>query len=554
MADRREEQVQVRRQKLLRLRDAGVDPYPPRFPRTHTAADAVRVLQAAEVEGGPGARSEAVAVAGRVMAQRVMGRTAFLDLRDGAGRLQVQMRRDLLGEAYGLLKELDLGDILGVEGPVFRTRTGEATVEAHSVMLLSKALRPPPEKWHGLRDVEQRFRQREADLLSNEEVRERFLLRSRVVDAVRRFLAGRDFVEVETPMLVPVPAGAMAQPFVTSHSALDRTLYLRIAIELYLKRCIVGGLERVFEIGRVFRNEGLDADHNPEYTLLESYEAYADYNDVMRMVEEMVSTVAQEVLGTTAITWKGQTIELKPPWPRIDLRSALLEHSGVDIAELRDAPALARRMRELGVPVTQEVSWGRLVDKLLSDRVEPTLVQPAFLLDYPVEMSPLAKTKPDDPSCVERFEAFMGGMEIANAFTELNDPLEQRRRFQEQEELRRRHGDEDFDRLDEDFLTALEYGMPPTGGLGIGIDRLVMVLSGQPSIREVLLFPHLSWSQEELFRAVDQHVAAITADGLPPMETLMERVKAALPRELQVRITEDQLRSRVASFVQEQKG
>ena len=553
MADRREEQVQVRRQKLLRLRDAGVDPYPPRFPRTHTAEDAVRALQAAEDESGPGARSQPVAVAGRVMAQRIMGRTAFLDLRDAAGRVQVQMRRDLLGDAYGLLKELDLGDILGVEGPVFRTRTGEATVEAHSVMLLSKALRPPPEKWHGLRDVEQRFRQREADLLSNEEVRERFLLRSRVVDAVRRFLVGRGFVEVETPMLVPVPAGAMAQPFVTSHAALDRTLYLRIAIELYLKRCIVGGLERVFEIGRVFRNEGLDADHNPEYTLLESYEAYADYTDVMRMVEEMVSTVAQEVLGTTAITWKGQTIELKPPWPRIDLRGALLEHSGVDIAELRDAPALARRMRDLGVPVTQEVSWGRLVDKLLSDRVEPTLVQPAFLIDYPVEMSPLAKTKPDDPACVERFEAFMGGMEIANAFTELNDPLEQRRRFQEQEELRRRHGDEEFDRLDEDFLTALEYGMPPTGGLGIGIDRLVMVLSGQPSIREVLLFPHLSWSQEELFRAVDQQVAAIAVDGLP-METLVERVKAALPRELQARITEEQLRSRVATFADERKG
>ena len=345
----------------------------------------------------------------------------------------------------------------------------------------------------------------------------------------------------------------MAQPFVTSHSALDRTLYLRIAIELYLKRCIVGGLERVFEIGRVFRNEGLDADHNPEYTLLESYEAYADYTDVMRMVEEMVSTVAQEVLGTTAITWKGQTIELKPPWPRIDLRTALIEHSGVDIAELRDAPALAQRMRELGVPVTQEVSWGRLVDKLLSDRVEPTLVQPAFLVDYPVEMSPLAKTKPDDPTYVERFEAFMGGMEIANAFTELNDPLEQRRRFNEQEELRRRHGDEDFDRLDEDFLTALEYGMPPTGGLGIGIDRLVMALSGQPSIREVLLFPHLSWSQEELFRAVDQQVAAIAADGLS-VETLLEQVKAALPREIQVRITEDQLRSRVASFAEQRKG
>jgi lysyl-tRNA synthetase class 2 len=478
-----------------------------------------------------------------------MGQAAFVDLWDGSGKLQAHLRRDLLGEGYGLIKELDLGDFLGVQGPLFRTRTGEATVEAQSVTLLSKALRPPPEKWHGLKDVEQRYRQREVDLLSSEEVRRQFILRSRTVGAVRRFLTGRGFMEVETPILLPVAAGAMARPFVTQHNALDRTLYLRIATELYLKRCVIGGLDRVFEIGRVFRNEGLDARHNPEYTLLECYQAYADYRDVMELVEEMVSNCAQEVLGTTELPWGEQVIDLRPPWPRRDLRQAILEHSSIDIEAHPEAPALARQMRSLGIQVTQEASWGRLVDKLLSETVEPALVQPAFLVDYPREMSPLAKEKREDPRYVERFEAFAGGMELANAFTELNDPQEQRRRFVQQEEMRRLHGDEEFDRLDEEFLLAMEYGMPPTGGLGVGMDRLAMLLTGKSSIREVLLFPHLSWSQTELFRAIDQQIQAASGEAPVDPAALVERVKARLSPEVLARTTDAELESRVEGFL-----
>jgi lysyl-tRNA synthetase class 2 len=488
-------------------------------------------------------------VAGRIVAMRVMGKAAFLHLQDATGRIQVHLRRDLLDEGFRLLKELDLGDFLGARGPLFRTRTGEPTVEAKRITLLSKALRPPPDKWHGLRDTEQRYRQREVDLLSNEETRHRFILRSRTVEEIRRFLAGRDFIEVETPILVPVAAGAMAQPFVTRHNALDRALYLRIATELYLKRCIIGGLDRVFEMGRVFRNEGLDARHNPEFSTLESYQAYADYTDVMEMVESMVSACARRVLGGASAPWGDQTIDFTSPWPRLDLRQTIIDRAGVDIEELTDAPSLAERMRGLGIQVTQEASWGRLVDKLLSETVEPTLIQPTFLVDYPMEMSPLAREKPDDPGYVERFEAFAGGMEIANAFTELNDPQEQRRRFAEQEEFRGLHAQEDFDRLDEEFLTALEYGMPPTGGLGVGIDRLVMLFTNQSTIREVLLFPHLSWSQAEIFREIDKQVRAAGAGGARGVEQLMELVKTALPAEVLARTTDAELESRIDTFL-----
>jgi lysyl-tRNA synthetase class 2 len=394
------------------------------------------------------------------------------------------------------------------------------------------------------------------DLLSSEEARRHFVLRSRTVEALRRFLTGRGFMEVETPILVPVAAGAMARPFVTRHHALDRTLYLRIATELYLKRCIVGGLDRVFEIGRVFRNEGLDARHNPEYTLLECYQAYADYRDVMELVEGMIAACAQEALGTTQVPWGQQVIDLTPPWPRRELRQALLEQSGVDIEAVSEAPALARRMRALGIQITQEASWGRLVDKLLAETVEPTLVQPVFLVDYPREMSPLAKEKRQDPRYVERFEAFAGGMELANAFSELNDPLEQRRRFGQQEELRRLYGEEEFDRLDEEFLLALEYGMPPTGGLGVGVDRLVMLLTGKPAIREVLLFPHLSWSQTELFREVDDRIRellnetpqtelAAAAQGGDALEILVQRLRMRMLKELAERVTDSELKSRL---------
>ena len=563
MADRGEELFKVRLQKLERLRLAGVDPYPARYRPSHTCEGAVRALKRAEDARGPGARTRAASVAGRIATVRGMGRAAFLHLQDGTGSLQVHLRRDILGDAFGLLKDLDLGDFLGARGPLFRTRTGEPTVEAKEITLLSKALRPPPDKWYGLRDLEQRYRQREVDLLSSEESRRQFVLRSRAVAAVRRFLSDRRFIEVETPVLVPVAAGAMAQPFVTQHNALSRTLYLRIATELYLKRCIIGGLDRVFEIGRVFRNEGLDARHNPEYSMLESYQAYADYGDVMEMLESMVFACAQEVLGTAEVQWGNETVDFTPPWPRVNLHQAILDHTGVDIEAVPDAPSLADAMRRLGIAVTQEASWGRLVDKLISDAVEPTLIQPTFLVDYPKEMSPLAKEKPGAPRYVERFEAFAGGMEIANAFSELNDPREQRLRFNQQEEFRHLHAEEDFDRLDEEFLTALEYGMPPTGGLGVGIDRLVMLFTNKPSIREVLLFPHLSWSQAELFREIDkaiQHADQATADvgdqaaldGRDPLDVVRELVvelTGQLPAEVLARTTEAELESRVAAFL-----
>ena len=370
--------------------------------------------------------------------------------------------------------------------------------------MLGKALRPPPEKWHGLQDVQQRLRQREADLIANDDVRARFVLRSKLVAAIRRFMDARDYLEVETPILLAVAAGANARPFITQHNALSRTLYLRIATELYLKRCVIGGLDRVYEIGRIFRNEGLDATPNPEFTTMESYEAYADYHDIMSLVETLVSSIAVELLGTTKLAYGDVEIDVKAPWARLDLRTGILQCSGIDIDEYRDAASLAGRMREMGVVVTQEDSWGRLVDKLLGDKVEPNLVQPTFLVDYPVEMTPLAKRKPGREGYVERFEGYVAGMEVCNAFTELNDPIEQRRRFEEQEEMREQHAQEDFDRLDEEFLTAVEYGMPPTGGLGMGIDRLAMLFSGQSTVREVVLFPHLSYSQDEVFREVDR--------------------------------------------------
>ena len=420
-----------------------------------------------------------------------MGKVTFADLIDGSGQIQVLFRSNILADAYDVLRDLDVGDWLGVSGYMLRTRTGESTLEAQRFTLLSKSVRPLPEKWHGLADVEIRFRQRYLDLIASEESRRIALLRSRMVSSLRRRMEDRGFVEVETPILVPVAAGAMASPFVTHHNALDRDLYLRIATELYLKRLIVGGLEKVYEIGRVFRNEGVDLRHNPEFTMMESYEAFADYTDVMQMVEEMVHGVAQDVLGTGATDFGDHRIDFAPPWPRLDLREQIVKYSGIDFLELRDIESLKIAMQGVGVDVSQQASWGGLLDKLISSKVEPNLIQPTFLVDYPVEMSPLAKQKRDDPRLAERFEGFVAGMEICNAFTELNDPVEQRQRFEAQEALREQFENEDMDRLDEDFLIAVEHGMPPTGGLGLGIDRLAMLLSGHPTIREVVLFPQL---------------------------------------------------------------
>jgi lysyl-tRNA synthetase class 2 len=491
MPDREEGLLGSRIAKLDRLRQRGIDPYPPRFKRSCDAVTAIVRFEASEGSADQQTSDSTVSLAGRITSIRSMGRASFVDLRDGSGTIQVLLRQNVLGDEYELLKDLDLGDFLGVIGSLMRTRTGQVTIDARELTLLSKGMRPLPEKWHGLRDVEVRYRQRYLDLIANPEVMGTFSLRSRIIRSIRNFLDRRDFLEVETPIMVPVAGGAHARPFVTYHNALDQQLYLRIATELYLKRLIVGGFDKVYELGRVFRNEGIDQDHNPEFSLLESYEAYADYNNVMTMVEELVSTVAQEVLGSMQVPYGDHLIDFTPPWRRVQLREELKKRSGIDIEDYPDDVSLVQRAIQLGLDANPRESRGRLIDKLLSTFVEPHLVQPAFVLDYPEVMSPLAKAKPGCPGYVERFEAYAAGMEIANAYTELNDPAVQRERFEAQEEIRQRYQDDEVDRKDEDFLVALEYGMPPTGGLGMGIDRLVMLLTGQPSIRDTLFFPHM---------------------------------------------------------------
>ena len=494
MPERGEDLLRSRQDKLNQLRQRGINPYPPRYDRSSTAHAAAALFEDVEKQGGEGARTSPVSVAGRIMSLRTMGKAAFLDLRDGTGKLQAHLRSDLLDEQFQLVKELDIGDFLGVEGALFRTRRGEITVEAQNLTVLAKSMRPLPEKWHGLRDVEQRYRQRYLDLISNPEVKAVFIQRSKIINAIRSFLDQRGFVEVDTPVLVPVAAGALARPFTTHHHTLDEDLFLRIATELYLKRLIVGGFDKVYEIGRVFRNEGMDQDHNPEFTLLESYEAYADYTDVLNMVEEMVSTVAESALGTTTVQYRDQTIDLTPPWRRTSFCDVIREHSGIDLGPYLRAEkpleGLVSEARHRGLDLGDAPSF-KVYDKLFSSTVEPKLIQPTFVLDYPKLISPLAKEKEGDPSLVERFEGFAGGMEIANAYSELNDPEEQRRRFVDQEEWRERFQEEETERTDADFLEALAYGMPPTGGLGVGIDRLVMLLTGQATLRDALLFPQM---------------------------------------------------------------
>jgi lysyl-tRNA synthetase class 2 len=439
------------------------------------------------------ASGEPVTVAGRVVRLRIMGKASFAVIRDGADDLQLYLSRDHLGDGpYALFKEtVDLGDFIGARGPVFLTRTQEQTVEVHSWTMLAKALRPPPEKWHGLTDVEARMRRRYLDLMSNVEVRELLQKRSAIVREVRRFLDERGFIEVETPALQPLHGGATARPFVTYHNALDRQLYLRISLELYLKRLLIGGFDKVYEIGRVFRNEGIDRTHNPEFTLLESYEAYADYQDVMRLVEELIYTVAQRALGTSRITVRGQEIELAPPWPRRTLREAIQEATGVDYATHPTLESLHAAVLAAGLHVEPQKTRGKLIDQLLETYVAPAIGRPTFLIDYPAEISPLAKLKPGSTDTVERFEAFGGfGIELANAFTELNDPDDQYRRFLDQVR-QAQAGDEEAHAMDLDFLEALQHGMPPAGGLGIGIDRLVMFLLDAPNLREVIYFPAL---------------------------------------------------------------
>ena len=468
-----------RRAKLERLRADGIDP----FPHSFEGVVPVASVHSAHGDLEPGEETDAAyRVAGRLTARRGHGGAAFLDVVDRSGRIQVHARQDVLGEeSFERVTALDLGDLIGVDGTTFKTRRGELSLKATGWSLLAKSLRSPPEKFHGLEDVETRYRHRELDLMANEETRELFILRSRVIAAIRRWLDERGFLEVETPVLQPLYGGALARPFVTHHNELDRDLFLRIADELYLKRLIVGGLERVYEIGKDFRNEGVSYKHNPEFTMLEWYEAYADYDDVARRCEALVAHVAEAAGYDGEIDWSA-------PWRRETLAGAIAARTKVDILANRELESLQAAMREQGLEVPEEDTWGQLVDHLLSHYVERELVQPTFLMDYPVEISPLAKRHRDDPSLTERWEAFAGGMEFANAFTELNDPDDQRARFEQQERFAAA-GDEEAPPLDEAYLFALEHGMPPTGGIGIGIDRLVMLLTGQRTIRDVVLFP-----------------------------------------------------------------
>ncbi len=487
-ADRPATEAAERRRKLDDLTQAGASPYRNRFP------DPVHVAPLLErfAGFGPEDRSDdSFRVAGRVMVKRDMGKASFLVLKDPSGRIQLYGNVNGLGvDGYAGFRRLDAGDIIGVTGPVFRTRRGELTIEVGSFVLLAKALRPLPEKWHGLTDVEIRYRQRYLDLIVNDEVQSAFYIRGRVLTALRGFMDRRGFLEVETPILQTIPGGATARSFETHHNALDIELYLRIALELHLKRLIVGGFDKVYEIGRIFRNEGISTKHNPEFTMMESQQAYADYRDVMEMIEELVAHIAREVLGTVRLEWKGAEIDLTPPWRRVTLRQLIREHSGVDFVEYPELDSLREQVKKAGIAIDPSWSWGKLVDELLSIFVEPKLIQPTFVVDYPLELSPLARPKDDDPSLVERFEGFIGGMEIANCFSELTDPLDQRRRFEAQA-AQREAGDEEAGFVDEDFLVALEYGMPPSGGSGLGIDRLTMILTDSPSIRDAVLFPLL---------------------------------------------------------------
>ncbi|MBT9173224.1 MAG: Lysine--tRNA ligase [Syntrophomonadaceae bacterium] len=475
------EQELVRREKIMKLLSLGVNPYGEKYAVTHHAAEIISRFDALE--------GRLIALSGRLMTIRSHGKASFANLQDESGQVQIYLRQDEVGEeSYGIFELLDIGDLLGVSGEVFRTRRGEVTVSVKKWSLLAKALRPLPEKWHGLTNVDLRYRQRYLDLIVNPEVRKVFILRSKIVQGIRDYLNNRGFLEVETPVMHTLAGGASARPFATYHNALDMGLYLRIATELHLKRLIVGGLEKVYEMGRIFRNEGISTKHNPEFTSVEIYQANADYEDMMVLTEELVSSVAFSVCGSMQLDCQGQTLDLTPPWPRLTMLEAVKKFAGIDFREIGTAAEAVPAARQKGLTVKDGTPRGEVINEIFEEFVEPHLFQPIFILDYPVEVSPLAKRRGDDPAMTYRFEAFLGGSEVANAFTELTDPIDQRLRF-EQQLSRRAAGDEEAHMMDEDFLQALEYGMPPTGGLGIGVDRLVMMLTDSSSIRDVILFP-----------------------------------------------------------------
>jgi len=488
--DEANEQRQQRIKKLDLLREAGVAPYGTRFDAKDRAGNLIR-LHGQKTKETLEQECISCTVAGRIVALRRFGKAAFAVLQDGSERLQAYLKKDLLSaQAYTVTEQLDLGDWIGVTGILFRTKTNEFTVEVHELTFLSKALRPLPEKWHGLTDVETRYRQRYVDLIANPDVHGIFAMRSRIITGIREFLIERSFLEVETPMMHPIPGGAAAKPFVTHHNALGVDLYLRIAPELYLKRLIVGGFPRVFEINRNFRNEGISTIHNPEFTMLEFYVSYADYQDLIRLTEELISSLAQQLLGTTVIEYQGKTINLGPPWRRWSYHQAILEVNGLAPTVLTDREEALAAAKQLNVPVDPKWPLFNIVNEIFEETVEPRLEQPTFITDYPIEISPLARRKDADPALTDRFELYIAGREIANAFSELNDPLDQRERFEGQA-AQREAGNEEAHVVDEDFLRALEYGMPPTAGEGIGIDRLIMLFTNQASIRDVVLFPQL---------------------------------------------------------------
>lgn len=477
------ELMQIRLDKMDELRQKNIDPFGKRYGRTHYAKDIIDGFE--ELDG------QDVCVAGRIITKRGMGKAGFAHIQDVSGRIQIYIRLNEVGaEAHELFKKLDIGDIIGIKGYVFRTQKGEITIGVKELTLLTKSMRPLPEKWHGLKDVELRYRQRYLDLIVNPEVKEVFILRSKIIQAMRHYLDGKGFLEVETPTMHAIAGGASARPFITHHNALDIDLYMRIALELHLKRLIVGGLEKVYEIGRVFRNEGISTRHNPEFTMMELYMAYADYNDIMDLTEDMIVSICKEVHGTTKITYQDTEIDLTAPWTRITMVDAVKKYTGIDFNEIETDEDARNKALSIGVEVTKDATKGSVLNEIFEEKVEENLIQPTFIIDYPIEISPLAKRKEEEPNFTYRFELFVTAREFGNAFSELNDPLDQRERFMKQMEERAK-GDEEAHMMDEDYVRALEVGMPPTGGLGIGIDRLVMLLTDAPSIRDVILFPTL---------------------------------------------------------------
>ena len=479
------EQMQVRLQKMQGLADKEVRVFASKYDFTHRIEDIVQHTET-YVE-----QEQTVKIAGRIMAMRGHGKTMFWNIQDATGRIQLYVRKDAVGdEAYDTFKLYDIGDIIGVEGTVFKTHTGEVSIRVKEITFLSKALRPLPEKWHGLKDVETRYRQRYVDLIVNPNVRDTFVKRSKIVSAIRNILNEKDFLEVETPMMHPIAGGAAARPFITHHNALDMQLYMRIAPELYLKRLIVGGFERVYELGRVFRNEGISIRHNPEFTILELYQAYADYNDLMDLTEELVSKTAQEILGTMKVVYQGQEIDFTPPWNRINMVDAVKQYANVDFNGVNDIEQARALAKQVNVHFEKNDGIGKIINHVFEAYVEEKLIQPTFITGHPKEISPLAKSNFENPEFTDRFEGFIFGREICNGFSELNDPIDQKERFMKQV-AERASGDDEAHMMDEDFVTALEHGLPPTGGLGIGVDRLVMFLTDATSIRDVLLFPHM---------------------------------------------------------------